>query len=494
MKKLFTTLSLVLLALLISPLNVISAPSYRLERTLMPEQDSTYNLGSSTNRWLHLFSDNATTTRLTIDGIAGCDTLDTDGAGNVVCGVDSAGVSDHGALTGLGDDDHTQYVIISPSTSTRNVITPSVSGTTPLSILGAIGQTANLFKIATSSGLLNATTTYNRNSFYVDSAGDVHVGIKSPATGGSNCNSDSYRLYLDGHFSSNGSSFGDRSAFMQVVPVNECANGEQGLEFWANNSKQLVVGNPGGGIVMPNGATIGGILFGSASSFRTVNGGAMTMRSEFNTNTLQGEKNTVGGYDNIILGKNPFGTVSASNILGILNDTIVVGKFSPYGPYSFLAGTTTASYARAGGILYASTTTQGNTAATETDLFSYPVATSTLASLGDTIEFASAGTFANTASVDKRVKVKFGGDTIFDSGNIAAIATTSWSIKGTLMRVTQTSTKTSVDLVTSFSSLPATTSYFNATSSLTSTVNLIITGNGTNANDTVGQMFKVKWE
>ena len=55
MKYIVFTLA-VLLGLLIAGV-VIAAPSYRIERTLLPETDSAYELGTSTRAWLRVFSD-----------------------------------------------------------------------------------------------------------------------------------------------------------------------------------------------------------------------------------------------------------------------------------------------------------------------------------------------------------------------------------------------------------------------------------------------------
>jgi hypothetical protein len=46
----------------------------------------------------------------------------------------STPLTDHGALTGLGDDDHAQYVILSPSHETRNTIQATTNTVTPLII------------------------------------------------------------------------------------------------------------------------------------------------------------------------------------------------------------------------------------------------------------------------------------------------------------------------------------------------------------------------
>lgn len=77
----------------------------------------------------------------------------------------SSGVTDHGLLTGLADDDHTQYLTTGPTTSNRNDInlTTDVVG---LKISASASQTANLLELYDPSDVLQT---------YVDGDGDVTV-------------------------------------------------------------------------------------------------------------------------------------------------------------------------------------------------------------------------------------------------------------------------------------------------------------------------------
>lgn len=132
----------------------------------------------------------------------------------------------------------------------------------------------------------------------------------------------------------------------------------------------------------------------------------------------------------------------------------------------------------------------GNTAATETTLFSYTLPMNELSNQ-DSLAFEAAGTFAATASTDKRIKVKFGSTTIYDSGALNIVASASWSLRGSITRSGLSAQKCDVTITTSSATLMASTTYTSATESLAATVLLVVTGNGTNANDVVGQRFKV---
>jgi hypothetical protein len=73
-------------------------------------------------------------TGLSASGTIG-NVLTSDGAGGWVSAAPSGGVTDHGALTGLGDDDHTQYALVDGSRAFTGGVTvtqAAVAGGTPL--------------------------------------------------------------------------------------------------------------------------------------------------------------------------------------------------------------------------------------------------------------------------------------------------------------------------------------------------------------------------
>lgn len=146
-----------------------------------------------------------------------------------------------------------------------------------------------------------------------------------------------------------------------------------------------------------------------------------------------------------------------------------------------------------GGTNFQDKTQVGNTAATETDAFDHNITSNTLDANGQSIEVEAAGTFANTISVDKRIKVKFGAATLFDSGNIAASAGGSWNVKGRIIRSGSSAQKSIFTITTNVSGLLATAQYNTSSEDLTTAVSLKLTLNGTNANDTVGEFYVDKW-
>lgn len=141
--------------------------------------------------------------------------------------------------------------------------------------------------------------------------------------------------------------------------------------------------------------------------------------------------------------------------------------------------------------LASSVTQAGNTAATETDLFSYTAPLGTLSDVGDSLEFSACGTFAATASVNKVIKVLFGGTTIYTSGNLAITTAKHWALHGSVTKVSASAQKCVVTISTSDAALVSSVTYTAAAEALTAAVVLRVRGNGTNANDVIGQRWKV---
>ena len=88
---------------------------------------------------------------------------------------------------------------------------------------------------------------------------------------------------------------------------------------------------------------------------------------------------------------------------------------------------------------YSTTIVGAATALADTDLFSTTIPGGSLADAGDAIHFEASVTYAANANT-KRVRLKFGATTLYDTG-LLAINSGSLSIVGTLVRITATSTR-----------------------------------------------------
>src|SRR5689334_14465811 len=85
-----------------------------------------------------------------------------------------AQVRDHGLLLGLSDDDHSQYILLSPPSDLRNVIQPT-GDFVPLTIKASGSQSNPLQRWQDSTGI---------NLVLIDATGRVGVGtgLTTPAT------------------------------------------------------------------------------------------------------------------------------------------------------------------------------------------------------------------------------------------------------------------------------------------------------------------------
>ena len=96
MKQYFKILLPVLLVYLGIFYYVGAAPAENIFRNLRPEANSTYEIGTTSAKWLRIYTDNASTTNLTVSGISGCNStqaLTTNVNGIVACGSITSSLS-----------------------------------------------------------------------------------------------------------------------------------------------------------------------------------------------------------------------------------------------------------------------------------------------------------------------------------------------------------------------------------------------------------------
>ena len=158
---------------------------------------------------------------------------------------------------------------------------------------------------------------------------------------------------------------------------------------------------------------------------------------------------------------------------------------------SVVSGGNTTTQSRVGGSYATSTTATSNSGSGETNLFSTAIGANTLNTNGDKIRFKGAGTF-NTSANNKRLRVKFGGTTIYDSTALAITTANSWIVEGEIIRSSSTAVKVSLNVSSSSALLAATAVYLPITGlTLSNSNNLDITGQGTASADMTGEMLSV---
>lgn len=158
-----------------------------------------------------------------------------------------------------------------------------------------------------------------------------------------------------------------------------------------------------------------------------------------------------------------------------------------------IRGGQSTSMAGLGGTLDVNTTAVGNVGVGEDDLMSYSVPASTLGADGDSLRMVAGGTFAATNN-NKRLRVKFGASTIFDSGALAITAATDWALEVDIIRTGATAQKCISRLNTSSGTLSAYCDYATAAETMSGAVTLKLTGEATADNDIVAEMMRTNWE
>lgn len=223
--------------------------------------------------------------------------------------------------------------------------------------------------------------------------------------------------------------------------------------------------------------------------------------------SLSAEVN-LGALTTGILKHSVSGSVSTPATAGAGDvDTILPTQSGHSGEFLTTDGSNS-SWAAAGGgsgpsIIDFDSTETGNTAATETTLFTTTVAGGTLANNGETIEFVACGKYTSSFDSDAAIRVYFGATKILDTVGMSITAADGrWRLKGEIIRVDATTQKCTILLSWGqepggfgWSDIQYTgTNYCTAGETLSGSSILKITGDGTTANDIYGEFWKVvKW-
>lgn len=144
-------------------------------------------------------------------------------------------------------------------------------------------------------------------------------------------------------------------------------------------------------------------------------------------------------------------------------------------------------------VLKTDTTQTGNIGTGEDTLQTFSVPGVTLAINKETLTGTYSGTFATSIN-SKRLRLKFGATTIFDSGALAITTAASWTLEFEVIRTGAATQKCNTRLTTSSGTLSAYAQYSTAAETLSGAVTLLLTGEATADNDVVKEMFKLRWE
>jgi hypothetical protein len=184
--------------------------------------------------------------------------------------------------------------------------------------------------------------------------------------------------------------------------------------------------------------------------------------------------------------------LTATDVYVISGFSTSLNSLSVNGALTVRAGLSAGVIAKVGGTINSSITTAGNVGAGEDDLFLYEVPANTLNDDKSSLIAYASGTFAANAN-NKRIKVKFGGTNIFDTGALALNAG-DWTVHVQIYRTASATQKAVVTINTSNSTLYTTTDYSTAAVDLTTPLELKVTAEATSNNDIVGEVFKVVYQ
>jgi len=174
------------------------------------------------------------------------------------------------------------------------------------------------------------------------------------------------------------------------------------------------------------------------------------------------------------------------DIAVFMHNGVDVFKTDNNGLTNVLAGTSTA-FARVGGVLDVNTTNVGNVGTGEDDLMTHTIPANTLAVDGDFVEFEAGGTTSSTETV----KVYFGSTAIL-THTFSGGSPKDFSVRGRVIRTGATTQKATVQLVDGGGS-NIDTEVTLPTETLSGSVVLKLTGQGTNDDDIIQKDFIIKW-
>lgn len=215
---------------------------------------------------------------------------------------------------------------------------------------------------------------------------------------------------------------------------------------------------------------------------------------------------------NILVGKTTFGATTAPTALvmlaagtatvpplqqtsGTLNTTALAGGIEYNGSHY----QTKASGLRVadGGVIADFYTDVANSSTTETVLYTYTTPANTLANDGEKIKFEYTLDLSDITATN-RIKVRFAGTDIADSGAMTISATGAATVTGCIVRTSSTTARASITILAPNASTPTYTAYAYLTGLTLSGTNIIYVsgqsaGAGGGSSDITGKLGNITW-
>lgn len=142
-----------------------------------------------------------------------------------------------------------------------------------------------------------------------------------------------------------------------------------------------------------------------------------------------------------------------------------------------------------GGVIFDNSVDAGNVTTGETDLYSYTMPASTLASNGEKIQAEYGGIFVSSATATRDIKLYFAGTAIFDTGTLTLSLSSAWCLYVTIIRVSASVIRYSISLTTEGAALAAYTAVGELTGLTLNNTNILkITGQASGVGAATGDI------
>jgi hypothetical protein len=157
-------------------------------------------------------------------------------------------------------------------------------------------------------------------------------------------------------------------------------------------------------------------------------------------------------------------------------------------------GSNTSTYVKAGGGIYSTVTSVGNVTTGEDDLHSYTLPTNAVdnADGRGSFHLVTYGTFAATAN-NKRVRVRFGGTLLFDTGALATSTAAEWSITCEVLHVGSNAQRGGCTWTSDDATLREDVDYAEPAEAVSGTIVFKVTGDATATDDIIAKFSRIDW-
>lgn len=203
--------------------------------------------------------------------------------------------------------------------------------------------------------------------------------------------------------------------------------------------------------------------------------------------SLEGGNNTGSGDGGDIYILPGSGSPNGSCLIGTTSGSRLL---EVAGTVAVKAGTSAGQIAIVGGVIKTDTAQTGNVGSGEDTLQTYSVPANTLAANGDTLSGTVSGTFAATGN-NKTLRIRFGSSLIFEGPAFSDASGADWVLRFEIIRTGSATQKCNATLISDAFSYA---DYSTSAETLSSAVNIIVTGEATSDNDIVKETFKLRWE